>query len=298
MKKVLSLLMMAIFCATGWAETSSLIFTEMVENEALADDGVKWTIKSDTFAEGYDEKSGIQYGSNKSGVRFVEFSTNDIKGTVTNVVVNTRDLREAATVSVRVGDVNFTCEGSTTATKESSDFSFSGTGSGFVLISIDRGEYMTNAIYVKSIIVTYQNGDVLVITVNPDFGEYEGVQTVYVNVDKMPDGASIAYNFAAYSPKADLEWQSYDETKGIVIDKSGVLTVAVNSDKGEELGRIEGEYVISGITTGIDAISTKSVAGLRYYNVAGMASDTAFNGVNIVVTNYTDGTQHVTKVVK
>ncbi len=42
----------------------------------------------------------------------------------------------------------------------------------------------------------------------------------------------------------------------------------------------------------------KAVAGVKYYNVAGQAADSAFEGVNIVVTTYADGTQNVVKVVK
>ena len=42
----------------------------------------------------------------------------------------------------------------------------------------------------------------------------------------------------------------------------------------------------------------KAVAGVKYYNVAGQAADKAFDGVNVVVTTYVDGTQSVVKVVK
>ena len=51
--------------------------------------------------------------------------------------------------------------------------------------------------------------------------------------------------------------------------------------------------------TAIDAINGgKAVSSVKYVNVAGVKSDKAFDGVNIVVTTYTDGTQVVTKVVK
>lgn len=42
----------------------------------------------------------------------------------------------------------------------------------------------------------------------------------------------------------------------------------------------------------------KAVASVRYYNLAGQEASEAFNGVNIMVVNYQDGTQNVTKVVK
>ena len=42
----------------------------------------------------------------------------------------------------------------------------------------------------------------------------------------------------------------------------------------------------------------KQVLGRTWYNLAGMSSDKPFDGVNIVVTRYTDGTRSVTKVIR
>ena len=42
----------------------------------------------------------------------------------------------------------------------------------------------------------------------------------------------------------------------------------------------------------------KAVAGMRYVNLQGMTSDVPFDGVNIVVTTYTDGTTSTAKVMK
>jgi len=53
-----------------------------------------------------------------------------------------------------------------------------------------------------------------------------------------------------------------------------------------------GEVAVENINAG------KAVAGVKYYNVAGQAADKAFDGVNVVVTTYADGTQSVAKVVK
>lgn len=45
-------------------------------------------------------------------------------------------------------------------------------------------------------------------------------------------------------------------------------------------------------TTNVD----KQVVAVKYYNVAGIASDKPFDGINIVVSTYTDGTRSATKV--
>ena len=62
------------------------------------------------------------------------------------------------------------------------------------------------------------------------------------------------------------------------------------------------EYVLFSFPTPQVAVENinagKAVAGVKYYNVAGQAADSAFEGVNIVVTTYADGTQNVVKVVK
>ncbi len=53
------------------------------------------------------------------------------------------------------------------------------------------------------------------------------------------------------------------------------------------------------VVTGIDdAFTGKPIKGVRYYNLSGVASTTPFEGFNIVVTEYTDGTKSSTKVIK
>lgn len=58
------------------------------------------------------------------------------------------------------------------------------------------------------------------------------------------------------------------------------------------VAHIEGHSAVANVAAG------KAVAGVKYYNVAGQAADKAFDGVNVVVTTYVDGTQSVVKVVK
>ena len=47
-----------------------------------------------------------------------------------------------------------------------------------------------------------------------------------------------------------------------------------------------------------DVNANKAVAGVKYYNIAGVESDRPFDGVNVVVTTYTDGTKAASKVIK
>ncbi len=53
------------------------------------------------------------------------------------------------------------------------------------------------------------------------------------------------------------------------------------------------------ITTGVEDVNAeKTVAGVVYYNLLGAASDRPFEGVNVVVTTYTDGTKSSKKILK
>ena len=55
------------------------------------------------------------------------------------------------------------------------------------------------------------------------------------------------------------------------------------------------------VPTGINDVKTdagKKVVSVSYVNVAGIESSTPFQGVNIVVTRYEDGSQTTTKVIK
>jgi hypothetical protein len=53
------------------------------------------------------------------------------------------------------------------------------------------------------------------------------------------------------------------------------------------------------VITGVTPLNgTRQVAGVEYYNLAGMRSDRPWQGVNIIVTRYTDGTMQTAKAVQ
>ena len=75
------------------------------------------------------------------------------------------------------------------------------------------------------------------------------------------------------------------------------------NDKSHAIGTPTEHFTLTTISfTGPSAVAdvnaAKAVSSVKYYNAAGVASDNAFEGVNIVVTKYADGSQSVTKVVK
>ena len=53
------------------------------------------------------------------------------------------------------------------------------------------------------------------------------------------------------------------------------------------------------VTTPISTVDAgREVARVRYYNLMGVESSTPFQGVNIIVKEYTDGTRSTTKVIR
>ena len=57
--------------------------------------------------------------------------------------------------------------------------------------------------------------------------------------------------------------------------------------------------VMTDYHTGVEDVNTdKQVVGTKYVNMAGMTSDKPFDGMNIVVTSYSDGTTSTVKVMK
>ena len=52
------------------------------------------------------------------------------------------------------------------------------------------------------------------------------------------------------------------------------------------------------VITGIDNVTSKAVASIKYYNMMGVESDVPFQGVNIEVTTYEDGSRASRKIMK
>ena len=53
-----------------------------------------------------------------------------------------------------------------------------------------------------------------------------------------------------------------------------------------------------GSTSVVENLAEKTIKSVRYYNIAGMESEVPFDGVNIKVTTYNDGTNTTCKVIK
>ena len=124
-----------------------------------------------------------------------------------------------------------------------------------------------------------------VITVDVAFGTYTEAQTVHVTVENMPEGGVVKYELIPSNAKA---WENYDNANGIVVDQSAALTVAVFDANGEELARLEGEYVID-TQTGIANIGVDGYDNNAWYNLNGQK----LNGKPVAPGIYINGNKKV-----
>ena len=208
MKKLYSLLvMMLLGVAAATAATSTLTFTEACKGTGTADDGAVWTVTSDAAESVYNSAMGVHYGTNKLSVQYIKLTTSDIAGTITEVVVNASDAQKVATVSVTVGGAAFG-DAQTERhynTESGTDFTFSGSASGEIVVSVDRGSAKTKALYVKSVAVTYTTGGGETVTIAKPV--IEGVtpfeDETLVAIGCETEGAKIYYTLDGSTPTAE-----------------------------------------------------------------------------------------------
>ena len=153
------LLILLVGSVNGWGQSkvSTLNFTAKCNGSGTADDGVTWTVISDGTESKFSESKGIHYGTDNAKVTYIKLSTSDIPGTITKVVVNASTASGvSAKVSVMVGGATF---GSVAKSLSSSakDYTFEGSASGEIVVTVTKPKNATQALYVKSITVYYYN---------------------------------------------------------------------------------------------------------------------------------------------
>ena len=161
-KTLLTKTMLLLLCLvvrgvnSAWADnTSTLTFTSACSGSGTADDGVEWTVASDGTESTFDNTKGIHYGTGKAEVQYITLSTSEISGTITKVVVNASAASGvSATASVTVGGSAFGGDAQSLTTS-AADYTFEGSASGEIVVTVTKPSKATKAIYVKSVTVTY-----------------------------------------------------------------------------------------------------------------------------------------------
>ena len=100
----------------------------------------------------------------------------------------------------------------------------------------------------------------------------------------------------------ELELYAGSEGKNFRLPGEGSYTVTLVREEGAKDPLADVKIVVAKANeptpTAVNDINAKAVAGVKYYNLAGVESNKPFDGVNIMVTTYTDGTKSAVKVVK
>ena len=145
------------YSAGGTPKTSTLTFTAKCNGSGTADDNVSWTVTSDGSESNFDDTKGIHYGTNSAQVTYIKLSTSGITGTITQVVVNASTASGvSATASVTVGGNAFGGNAQSLSTT-ASNYTFTGSAQGEIVVTVTKPSKAAKAIYVKSVIVTYNN---------------------------------------------------------------------------------------------------------------------------------------------
>ena len=203
-------MMSVLAIGVGWAATSTLTFTAACGGSGTANDGTTWTVTSDADESTFDTSRGIHYGTSSKAVSYLNLTTSDISGTITQIKVNASGASQTtAKCNVTVGGSAFGSQVSLTSS--ATDYTFTGSASGTIVVSLTQTS-AKKALYVKSIVVTYDDGGVTLEKVaTPTFslaaGHYTSAQNVTISCATA--GADIFWgydgvNFASYDGSSIL----------------------------------------------------------------------------------------------
>lgn len=211
--------MLALFFGTSVhaeVKTSTLTFTKACGGSGTANDGVVWTVTSDAAESSFDNSKGIHYGTNSVQVSHITLTTSDITGTITSIIVN------ASTASGVTASVDVTVGGSAfggnaqSLTASAANYTFTGSATGEIVVTVKKPEKANKALYVKSIAVTYS-------TETPS-GEENPNNSFAVEEDDATIG--VPYTMPTFSTSSDgAKSYSSSNTDVADINSNGVITL-------------------------------------------------------------------------
>lgn len=154
-------------------------------------------------------------------------------------------------------------------------------GKNYFFMNPKRGEY------VKIVDAVYQSGKFYIPAKEGSINHYgfEGAFALDDTYQDIPVG---------------LEEGKFYSFDAIVIGLDAADKVAANDNSAvSQLYKVAPVNLVNNPVTAVDGVAVnREVVGVTYYNVAGVASSKPFDGVNIVVTKYADGSTKATKQLK
>lgn len=212
--------------------------------------GINWFL--DAPGCGYfgwlDNVSSQQIGSSKKPATSINLSTEDFKGTIKSVEIETSGAKSIdATIQVKVGNVDY--GNAIKITTTNTPYRFEGQSSGKVeVIWTNNSE---KAIYLKKITVTYEEGAATQCSA-PTFSPASGTSfanTLTVTASTATEGGKIVYTT---DPEATLDANSTEfPSEGLTID----ATTTIRAITVDPNGALENSGEASATYTKIDALN-------------------------------------------
>ncbi len=131
----------------------------------------------------------------------------------------------------------------------------------------------------------------------------DGITGYGVGINPTTEGSEIMYRVLIWDPVTEewvlrTDWTLYEGTEGEIWFENNGEKVRIEAYAFIGESRSQDVAYEFTVATALDELmSGKTVAGVRYFNMAGQEMQQA-EGLTIVVTTYTDGTTNAVKVVK
>ena len=237
----------------------------------LTQNGVTWTVttKKGEIQNSYnnDTYKGQQFGTSKNPWQGT-FSTENVQGTVTKVSV-AANTGGNATLSVKVGNVDFKCGGKTLASvvKKSqgiNTYDFEGGASGKIVVSLNG---TSKACYLGSITVTYVGSDMKLTELSFPKDSYSFATTNDLSAftgqkaTLTSGGAELTGKTVTYSKSGDDIFSTLD-------DNTGVLALNGTAGKATVTAKFAGDEVYASSTKSY-TVTVKKV----YTDIASLKKD-------------------------
>lgn len=143
-----------------------LKFTKACGGKGTDNKGGAWTVTSDAKESQYEEARGIHYGTGSAAVSYIKVSTSAYADAVIKkIVVNASTAKKAkveANVKCEVGGAAFGV--GKKLTYSNAPYTFEGNASGNILVSVYKASKEKDALYIKSIEITYSNLETTTLT--------------------------------------------------------------------------------------------------------------------------------------
>ncbi len=151
---------------------------------------------------------------------------------------------------------------------------------------VDGGKYNSNLMWLAD------------VDVNPDMLTDQGYyHVVYGNIGQQESYTNQLIFGADNNAKPEIIVRFYYKAKGATVAPT-TLRGNRDGEEGKMFNASEGSISPGVLTAVKEVVVTGEVVSRTYVNAQGMKSDKPFNGINIVITRYSDGTTSTTKVVR